>query len=182
MTKHTGLPLRRADCCCFWFSVLVEFDTRCVHAVYGVACLQAYAMTEASHQMTSNPLPKHGPHKPGTVGRAQGSVKVRTLLRPPLTSLCCHLLADAHIILLCAELTVQESLHLVQCDAMQRHALQRMSTSWPPLTSCLYRWPPLTSTTEQWPLARLGRCASRAPMSPRATSIALRLMRKPLQV
>ena len=33
-------------------------------------------MTEASHQMTSNPLPKHGPHKPGTVGRAQGSVKV----------------------------------------------------------------------------------------------------------
>ena len=39
--------------------------------------LQAYAMTEASHQMTSNPLPKHGPHKPGTVGRAQGSVKVK---------------------------------------------------------------------------------------------------------
>ena len=38
--------------------------------------LQAYAMTEASHQMTSNPLPKHGPHKAGTVGRAQGSVKV----------------------------------------------------------------------------------------------------------
>ena len=27
--------------------------------------MQAYAMTEASHQMTSNPLPKHGPHKPG---------------------------------------------------------------------------------------------------------------------
>ena len=42
----------------------------------------AYAMTEASHQMTSNPLPKHGPHKPGSVGRAQGSVKVG--------SCCCH--------------------------------------------------------------------------------------------
>jgi acyl-CoA synthetase (AMP-forming)/AMP-acid ligase II len=41
--------------------------------------LQAYAMTEASHQMTSNPLPKHGAHKPGTVGKAQGSVKVRAL-------------------------------------------------------------------------------------------------------
>ena len=41
--------------------------------------MQAYAMTEASHQMTSNPLPKHGPHKPGTVGRAQGSVKVLML-------------------------------------------------------------------------------------------------------
>lgn len=40
---------------------------------------QAYAMTEASHQMTSNPLPKHGPHKPGTVGIAQGSVKVAIL-------------------------------------------------------------------------------------------------------
>lgn len=36
-------------------------------------------MTEASHQMTSNPLPKHGPHKPGTVGRAQGSVQVAIL-------------------------------------------------------------------------------------------------------
>ena len=40
---------------------------------------QAYAMTEASHQMTSNPLPKHGPHKPGTVGKPQGSVKVAIL-------------------------------------------------------------------------------------------------------
>ncbi|CAM6097231.1 unnamed protein product [Calypogeia fissa] len=34
--------------------------------------LEAYAMTEASHQMTSNPLPAHGPHKPGTVGKATG--------------------------------------------------------------------------------------------------------------
>ena len=41
--------------------------------------MQAYAMTEASHQMTSNPLPKNGPHKPGTVGTAQGSVKVAIL-------------------------------------------------------------------------------------------------------
>lgn len=41
--------------------------------------LEAYAMTEASHQMTSNPLPKYGPHKPGTVGKAQGSVKVAIL-------------------------------------------------------------------------------------------------------
>jgi hypothetical protein len=40
---------------------------------------QAYAMTEASHQMTSNPLPHRGPHKPGTVGRAQGSVEVRRI-------------------------------------------------------------------------------------------------------
>jgi hypothetical protein len=29
--------------------------------------------------MTSNPLPKHGPHKAGTVGRPQGSVQVAIL-------------------------------------------------------------------------------------------------------
>lgn len=36
-------------------------------------------MTEASHQMTSNPLPKHGERRPGTVGKAQGSVQVAIL-------------------------------------------------------------------------------------------------------
>ena len=36
-------------------------------------------MTEASHQMTSNPLPKHGPRKAGSVGRAQGGVSVAIL-------------------------------------------------------------------------------------------------------
>lgn len=40
--------------------------------------LEAYAMTEASHQMTSNPLPHHGPHKPGTVGKATG-IELATL-------------------------------------------------------------------------------------------------------
>ncbi|KAJ8655196.1 hypothetical protein O0I10_009064 [Lichtheimia ornata] len=34
--------------------------------------LEAYAMTEAAHQMTSNPLPKYGKHKPGSVGVGQG--------------------------------------------------------------------------------------------------------------
>lgn len=34
--------------------------------------LEAYAMTEASHQMTSNPLPHNGPHKAGSVGLGQG--------------------------------------------------------------------------------------------------------------
>ena len=29
-------------------------------------------MTEASHQMTSNPLPQNGEHKPGSVGKATG--------------------------------------------------------------------------------------------------------------
>mmetsp|Transcript_20492 Transcript_20492/g.44810 ORF Transcript_20492/g.44810 Transcript_20492/m.44810 type:complete len:550 (-) Transcript_20492:28-1677(-) len=50
-----------------------------LEATFKVPVLEAYAMSEASHQMTSNPLPKHGPHKPGTVGRAQGSVQVAVL-------------------------------------------------------------------------------------------------------
>lgn len=32
--------------------------------------IEAYAMTEACHQMTSNPLPEDGPHKAGSVGKA----------------------------------------------------------------------------------------------------------------
>eukprot|EP00300_Choanocystis_sp_HF-7_P041468 c8209_g1_i2.p1 GENE.c8209_g1_i2~~c8209_g1_i2.p1 ORF type:complete len:527 (+),score=-6.45 c8209_g1_i2:3-1583(+) len=36
---------------------------------FGAAVLEAYGMTEASHQMSSNPLPKHGVRKPGTVGK-----------------------------------------------------------------------------------------------------------------
>jgi acyl-CoA synthetase (AMP-forming)/AMP-acid ligase II len=35
-------------------------------------CVEAYAMTEASHQMTSNPI--EGPRKPGTVGKGTGVV------------------------------------------------------------------------------------------------------------
>lgn len=34
--------------------------------------LEAYAMTENAHQMTSNPLPKYGVRKPGSVGKATG--------------------------------------------------------------------------------------------------------------
>ncbi|KAG8622884.1 hypothetical protein KVT40_009395 [Elsinoe batatas] len=40
--------------------------------------LEAYAMTEAAHQMTSNPLPSVGPHRPGSVGLGQG-VEIRIL-------------------------------------------------------------------------------------------------------
>lgn len=38
---------------------------------FGAPVLEAYAMTEAAHQMTSNPLPKYGERKPGSVGIAQ---------------------------------------------------------------------------------------------------------------
>jgi len=60
---------------------------RRLEAAFGVPVLEAYAMTEASHQMTSNPLPKHGARVPGSVGRAQGSVQVRGGRRPVCSSL-----------------------------------------------------------------------------------------------
>lgn len=45
--------------------------------VFGAPVLEAYAMTEAAHQMTSNPLPP-GKRSPGSVGVGQG-VEVRIL-------------------------------------------------------------------------------------------------------
>lgn len=38
--------------------------------------LEAYAMTEASHLMASNPLPEDGPHKAGSVGKPVGQEMV----------------------------------------------------------------------------------------------------------
>ena len=42
-----------------------------LEAVFKAPLIEAYGMTEATHQMTSNPLPP-GERKPGTVGRAAG--------------------------------------------------------------------------------------------------------------
>ncbi|MDE1948537.1 MAG: AMP-binding protein, partial [Burkholderiales bacterium] len=42
-----------------------------LEAVFGAPLIEAYGMTEATHQMASNPLPP-GQRKPGTVGRAAG--------------------------------------------------------------------------------------------------------------
>jgi acyl-CoA synthetase (AMP-forming)/AMP-acid ligase II len=42
-----------------------------MEVLFGVPVLEAYGMTEASHQMASNPLPPH-PRKPGSVGVATG--------------------------------------------------------------------------------------------------------------
>ncbi|KAL5551668.1 hypothetical protein UlMin_001844 [Ulmus minor] len=39
---------------------------------FNAPVLEAYAMTEASHQMASNPLPQDGGHKPGSVGKPIG--------------------------------------------------------------------------------------------------------------
>lgn len=46
--------------------------------MYDAPVLEAYAMTEAAHQMTSNPLPKNGKRQPGSVGVGQG-VEVKIL-------------------------------------------------------------------------------------------------------
>ncbi|GJP53498.1 hypothetical protein CLOM_g12661 [Closterium sp. NIES-68] len=48
-------------------SVLSEMES-----VFGAPVLEAYAMTEASHQMTANPLPAKGSHKAGSVGLPTG--------------------------------------------------------------------------------------------------------------
>jgi acyl-CoA synthetase (AMP-forming)/AMP-acid ligase II len=42
-----------------------------LESLYGCPVIEAYGMTEASHQMASNPLPPKG-RKPGTVGLAAG--------------------------------------------------------------------------------------------------------------
>ncbi len=39
-----------------------------LEAAFGAPVLEAYGMTEAAHQMSSNPLPAQGPHLPGSVG------------------------------------------------------------------------------------------------------------------
>ncbi|KAJ6823453.1 oxalate--CoA ligase [Iris pallida] len=43
-----------------------------LESAFGAPVLEAYAMTEASHLMSSNPLPEDGPHLPGSVGRPVG--------------------------------------------------------------------------------------------------------------
>ena len=43
-----------------------------LEALYGAPVVEAYAMTEAAHQMTSNNLPAKGARKPGSVGPGQG--------------------------------------------------------------------------------------------------------------
>lgn len=42
-----------------------------LESIFKAPVIEAYGMTEASHQMASNPLPPH-PHKPGSVGPAAG--------------------------------------------------------------------------------------------------------------
>ncbi|KGN50294.1 oxalate--CoA ligase [Cucumis sativus] len=43
---------------------------------FGAPVLEAYAMTEATHLMSTNPLPENGPHKAGSVGKPVGQEMV----------------------------------------------------------------------------------------------------------
>ncbi|KAE8732310.1 Oxalate--CoA ligase [Hibiscus syriacus] len=43
-----------------------------LEVAFGAPVLEAYAMTEASHLMATNPLPSSGPHKAGSVGKPVG--------------------------------------------------------------------------------------------------------------
>ena len=52
-------------------SALSPETMRQLESRFGAPVVEAYGMTEASHQMASNPLPP-GARKPGTVGRATG--------------------------------------------------------------------------------------------------------------
>jgi len=63
---HEGVSLRFIRSCSASLAAPV---LERLEATFKAPVLEAYAMTEAAHQMTSNPLPKHGPRKPGTVGK-----------------------------------------------------------------------------------------------------------------
>eukprot|EP00667_Euglena_gracilis_P006126 EG_transcript_6174 len=64
--KASPPPLRFIRSCS---SSLAPAVLEGLEAQFGVSVLEAYAMTENAHQMTSNPLPKAGPRKPGSVGK-----------------------------------------------------------------------------------------------------------------
>ncbi|OMP83054.1 putative peroxisomal-coenzyme A synthetase [Diplodia seriata] len=50
---------------------------RALESALGTVVVEAYAMTEAAHQMCSNPLPRGGARVPGSVGTPQGGVEMR---------------------------------------------------------------------------------------------------------
>ena len=46
---------------------------------FNVPVLESYGMTEATHQISSNPLPHKGARRPGSVGVPQGGVEIKIL-------------------------------------------------------------------------------------------------------
>jgi len=64
--EHEGVKLRFIRSCSASLAAPV---LERLEQTFKAPVLEAYAMSEAAHQMTSNPLPKYGPRKPGSVGR-----------------------------------------------------------------------------------------------------------------
>src|SRR5687767_1936889 len=64
---RTGLRFIRSCSAALAPAVFAQLEKR-----FGAPVLEAYGMTEASHQMSSNPLPAGGARKPGSVGRGTG--------------------------------------------------------------------------------------------------------------
>jgi len=73
---HEGVTLRFIRSCSASLAAAVLEQ---LESTFKAPVLEAYAMTEAAHQMTSNPLPKHGSRKPGSVGKGT-NVKIAILL------------------------------------------------------------------------------------------------------
>jgi oxalate---CoA ligase len=65
IVKHHRLRFIRSSSSALPPTVIAELER-----VFGVPVVEAYGMTEAAHQMASNPL--NGPRKPGTVGPSGG--------------------------------------------------------------------------------------------------------------
>lgn len=64
---RSGLRFIRSCSAALAPAVFTQLEER-----FGAPVLEAYGMTEASHQMSSNPLPADGVRKPGSVGRGTG--------------------------------------------------------------------------------------------------------------
>jgi acyl-CoA synthetase (AMP-forming)/AMP-acid ligase II len=64
-----AVPLRFVRSCS---APLTMATARWIERTLGVPVLSAYGMTETAHQATSQPLPRRGPVKDGSVGRATG--------------------------------------------------------------------------------------------------------------
>lgn len=64
---RSGLRFIRSCSAALAPAVFAQLEER-----FGAPVLEAYGMTEASHQMSSNPLPAIGARKPGSVGRGTG--------------------------------------------------------------------------------------------------------------
>ncbi len=64
---YRGLRFIRSCSASLPLATLVEMEE-----LFGAPVLEAYGMTEAAHQMTSNPLPSAGKRVPGSVGRGTG--------------------------------------------------------------------------------------------------------------